>query len=79
MDFLKNNNDNIVGSYHVVGCSDDDESINGREATISLSTILSRLIKMEETLLLQWQCSGDWRLAGVCDWAHPSVMSGKVW
>lgn len=60
------------------GCSDDDaESDNGLGGTIAISadTILAGTDGATEEITVT--SSGDWRLAGVCDWAHPSAVSGR--
>ena len=77
MDFLKNIMITLLAATMLWGCSDDDESINGSEATISLSTNTIQTDKNGGNITVTVASSGDWRLAGVCDWAHPSVMSGK--
>lgn len=58
-------------------CSDDDESTNGGNATISLSTNIIQVDKNGGDVAVTVTSSGDWRLSGVCDWAHPSLTSGK--
>lgn len=77
MDFLKNIMITLLAATMLWGCSDDDESINGSEATISLSTNTIQTDKNGGNITVTVASSGDWRLAGVCDWAHPSVTSGK--
>lgn len=59
------------------GCSDDDESINEGKATISLSTDIIQVDKNGGDATVVVTSSGNWRLSGVCDWAHPSISSGK--
>lgn len=59
------------------GCSDDDASDNGLGGTIAISsdTIMAGTDGTTEEITVT--SSGDWRLAGVCDWAHPSAVSGR--
>lgn len=59
-------------------CSDDDAaSDNGLGGSIAISadTILAGTDGTTEQITVT--SSGDWRLAGVCDWAHPSAVSGR--
>lgn len=77
MDFLKNIMITLLAATMLCGCSDNDESINGSEATVSLSTNTIQTDKNGGNITVTVTSSGDWRLAGVCDWAHPSVTSGK--
>ncbi len=77
MDFLKNIMITLLAATMLWGCSDDDETINGVEAAISLSTHTIQTDKNGGDITVTVTSSGDWRLAGVCDWAHPSVTSGK--
>ena len=59
------------------GCSDDDESTTEANASISLSTEVLQAEKKGGEVSVTVTSSADWRLAGVCDWAHPSATSGK--
>ena len=59
------------------GCSDDDDSTAGVNSSISLSTGIVQVDKKGGEVSVTVTSSGYWRLAGVCDWAHPSVTSGK--
>ncbi|MEY8685192.1 BACON domain-containing carbohydrate-binding protein [Bacteroides sp. AN502(2024)] len=77
MDFLKNIMITLLAATLLWGCSDDDESIDGGETAISLSTYTIQADKNGGDITVTVTSSGDWRLAGVCDWAHPSVTSGK--
>lgn len=58
-------------------CSDDDESTNSDIATISLSTDIIQVDKNGGDATVTVTSTGDWRLSGVCDWAYPSITSGK--
>lgn len=59
-------------------CSDDDNAGNeGASATISISTEEISAGTEGETVEVTVTSSGDWRLAGMCDWVHPSAESGK--
>ena len=75
MDFLKNIMITLLAATMLWGCSDDDESINGSEATISLSTNTIQTDKNGGNITVTVARSGDWRLAGVSGWAHRSVMT----
>ena len=77
MDFLKNIMITLLAATMLWSCSDNDESINGGETSISLSTNTIQADKNGGNITVTVTSSGDWRLAGVCDWAHPSVTSGK--
>ena len=59
------------------GCSDDDESIDNNSSTISLSTNIIQMDKNGGEATVTVTSSDNWRLSGVCDWAHPSMTSGK--
>ena len=59
------------------GCSDDDESINNGNSTISLSTNILQVDKNGGDATVTVTSSDNWRLSGICDWAHPSITSGK--
>lgn len=54
------------------GCSDDDESINNGNSTISLSTNILQVDKNGGDATVTVTSSDNWRLSGICDWAHPS-------
>ena len=58
-------------------CSDDDEATKGGIATISLSTNIIQVDKNGGEAIVTVTSSSDWQLSGVCDWAHPSITSGK--
>lgn len=58
------------------GCSDDDESIMVN-STISLSTNILQVDKNGGDATVTVTSSDNWRLSGICDWAHPSITSGK--
>lgn len=59
-------------------CSDDDNVTDeGASATISISTGEISTGLEGEVVDVTVTSSGDWRLAGVCDWVHPSAESGK--
>ena len=59
-------------------CSDsnDERSIDDI-STISLSTDVLQKDKDGGDATVTVTSSGDWRLSGICDWAHPSATSGK--
>lgn len=77
MDFLKKIMITLLAATILWSCSDDDESTNGGNATISLSTNIIQVDKNGGDVAVTVTSSGDWRLSGVCDWAHPSLTSGK--
>lgn len=52
------------------GCSDDDESINNGNSTISLSTNILQVDKNGGDATVTVTSSDNWRLSGICDWAH---------
>lgn len=53
------------------------ESTNSDIATISLSTDIIQVDKNGGDATVTVTSTGDWRLSGVCDWAYPSITSGK--
>lgn len=59
------------------GCSDSDEPVNEVNATLSLSTNEIKVDGLGGVAVVTVTSSDDWRLAGICDWAHPSATSGK--
>jgi hypothetical protein len=59
------------------GCSNDDDDATGALATISLSTEIIQVDKNGGEATVTVTSSGDWRLAGVSEWVHPSATSGK--
>lgn len=77
MDFLKKLMIALSAVLALWSCSDDDESTNGGNATISLSSDMIQVDKNGGNATVTVTSSGDWRLSGVCDWAHPSITSGK--
>lgn len=59
-------------------CDDDntsDEKVSSATITISTETLTAAPEGAQQSVTVT--SSGDWRLAGVCDWAHPSATSGK--
>lgn len=60
-------------------CSDDDSPADetGIGTQISLSTNTLQVGKDGGTVSVTVTSDADWRLAGVCDWAHPSATEGK--
>lgn len=59
-------------------CSDDnDPAADNENASISLSSATLQVGKEGGTSTVTVTSSSDWRLAGTCDWAHPSATSGK--
>ena len=56
------------------GCSDDDESINNGNSTISLSTNILQVDKNGGDATVTVTSSDNWRLSGICDWEHPSII-----
>lgn len=77
MNFLKKTMIVLSATLALWGCSDDDESTNGGISTISLSTQIIQMNKDGGDATVTVTSSGDWRLSGVSDWAHPSITSGK--
>lgn len=77
MDLLKKTIIVLSATLMLWGCSDDDESTNGDNATISLSTNILQMDSNGGNATITVTSSDDWRLSGVCDWVHPSVTSGK--
>ncbi len=68
----------LVVACGFTACSDDDNVTDeGASATISISTEEISAGIEGETVEVTVTSSGDWRLAGVCDWVHPSAESGK--
>ena len=60
-------------------CSDDDDSTNtsGLGTQISLSAEKLQVGKEGGTVSVTVTSDADWRLAGVCDWVHPSATEGR--
>lgn len=60
-------------------CSDEDEdAITWAKDAISLSTETIQIAKDGGTTeAITVKSSGDWRLSGACEWAHPSATSGS--
>lgn len=61
-------------------CACDDDNTgedNGSSATITISTETLTAAPEGAQQSVTVTSSGDWRLSGVCDWAHPSATSGK--
>lgn len=59
-------------------CSDDDSTTDtGVGAQISLSSDVLQVAKEGGTVSVVVTSDADWRLAGVCDWAHPSATEGQ--
>lgn len=77
MNFLKKLMIALPAALILWSCSDDDESTNGSNATISLSNNIIQVDRNGGDANVTITSSGDWRLSGVCDWAHPSITSGK--
>ncbi len=77
MDILKKIMIALSAALILWGCSDDDESTDAGNATISLSTGIIQVDRNGGDATVTVTSSGDWRLSGVCDWAHPSMTSGK--
>ena len=65
MDFLKNIMITLLAATMLWSCSDNDESINGGETSISLSTNTIQADKNGGNITVTVTSSGDWRLAGV--------------
>ena len=70
----------IMSAVFALGsCSDDDGSPvanNGTDAEISLSADTVQVAKEGGDIAVTVTSSSDWRLAGTCEWAHPSVTEG---
>ena len=70
----------IMSAVFALGsCSDDDGSPvanNGADAEISLSADTVQVAKEGGDIAVTVTSSSDWRLAGTCEWAHPSVTEG---
>lgn len=58
-------------------CSDDDTADDLSRATISITPDAIPTGVDGTTAQVTVTSSGDWRLAGVCDWVHPSAEAGK--
>lgn len=63
--------------FAFIGCSDDDTADDLSNATISITPDAIPAGADGSTTQVTVTSSGDWRLAGVCDWVHPSAESGK--
>lgn len=64
-------------SFLLWSCSDNNESTNEGNSTISLSTNIIQMDKNGGDATVTVTSSDNWRLSGICEWAHPSVTSGK--
>lgn len=58
-------------------CSDDDTADDLSRAAISITPDAIPAGIDGTTAQVTVTSSGDWRLAGVCDWVHPSAEAGK--
>lgn len=60
-------------------CSDDNDPAvdNGSNVAISLSSDTIQVAKEGGSVAVTVTSDGDWRLAGTCEWAHPSATEGK--
>ena len=68
----------ILSALLMLGsCSDDDDPTTGMDARISLSSDVLQVTKEGGTVSVTVTSDADWRLAGVCDWAHPSATEGQ--
>ena len=63
----------------MASCSDDDDSTDtsGLGTQISLSADKLQVDKNGGTVAVTVTSDADWRLAGMCDWAHPSATEGR--
>lgn len=77
MDLLKKIMIVLLAIPMLWNCSDDDESTNEGDPTISLSTNIIQVNKNGGDATVSVTSSGDWQMSGVCDWAHPSATFGK--
>ena len=57
-------------------CSDDKTDTDLNAASITLSESVIEAGEDGATVDIKVTSSGDWRVAGNCDWARPSVTSG---
>lgn len=69
----------ILSALLVLGsCSDDDDTaVGGAGAQISLSADVLQVPATGGSVSVTVTSDADWRLAGVCDWAHPSITEGR--
>ena len=70
----------ILSALLMLGsCSDDDNSGNEGPAYARISLSAEKLQAPKEggQVSVTVTSDADWRLAGVCDWAHPSITEGK--
>lgn len=67
----------VLSAALLIWSCSDDESINGGNSEISLSTNIIQVDKNGGDATVTVKSSDEWRLSGVCEWAHPSVTSGK--
>lgn len=58
-------------------CSDDNTAEDASRDSITISTPSIPASPEGITTEIKVTSSGDWRVSGVCDWAHPSAVSGK--
>lgn len=59
-------------------CSDDDTADDLSRATISITPDAIPAGPDGTTTQVTVTSSGDWRLAGVCDWVHPRPNPGRA-
>lgn len=67
----------VVVACAFSACSDDDTADDFSRATISITPEAIPVGSDGTTRQVTVTSSGDWRLAGVCDWVHPSAEAGK--
>lgn len=77
MNLLKRTIIIVSAALTLWGCSDDDEASLTLTDSITLSANLIQTNKDGGNIAVTVTSSGDWRLSGTCDWAHPSERSGK--
>lgn len=77
MNFLKKTMILLSAILAFYACSDDESTTDNSASTISLSTSAIQMDKNGGQATVTVTSSGDWKLSGVCEWAHPSATSGK--
>lgn len=67
----------LAAACALSACSDDDTADDLSKGAISITPDAIPTGAEGNTTQVTVTSSGDWRLAGVCDWVHPSAEAGK--
>lgn len=67
----------VAAACALSSCSDDNTAEDASRDNIAISTQNIPAGPEGGTTQIKVTSSGDWRIAGVCEWAHASAVSGK--